>query len=159
MTINNQPIKKDTTMAKKIVHDFTKVPHDYILCLNQQCPKASTCLRQLVEQEITNETEYYVVINQKHPKMLEGECPHYRCSKKVSFAKGFMKIMANLTKTQTSKIVPLLINHFSQRTYYRIRKGERLIFPAEQQEIIRILKMCGVAEPIEFDAYVEDYEW
>lgn len=33
-------------------HHFTNVPYNYPLCLNRQCPKASTCLRQLVEQEV-----------------------------------------------------------------------------------------------------------
>ena len=32
-------------MEEKI--DFAKVPYQYSMCLNRQCPQAGTCLRQL----------------------------------------------------------------------------------------------------------------
>ena len=35
-------------MKEKI--DFAKVPYQYAMCLNRQCPQANTCLRQLTEQ-------------------------------------------------------------------------------------------------------------
>lgn len=140
-------------------HDFSQVPCNYTLCLNQQCPKASTCLRQLIEQETTDSTKYLVIINPKHLSTLTGECPYYRCSTKVHFAKGFIKLLDSLSNNQVRNIVPLLIGQFSRRTYYRIRKGERLLSPAEQQKILNILKRCGVTGKQEFDAYVEEYEW
>ena len=47
----------------------------------------------------------------------------------------------------------ILSEHFSQRTYYRIRKGERLPNPAEQEEVINIFRNCGFTREIEFDVY------
>lgn len=140
-------------------HDFSKVPYDYPLCLNRQCAKASTCLRQLIEQETTDSTKYLVIINPKHLSTLTGKCPYYRCSTKVRFAKGFIKLLDSLPNNLVRNIVPLLIGQFSRRTYYRIRKGERLISPSEQKKILNILKRCGATEIVEFDAYVEEYEW
>ena len=102
-------------------HHFTNVPYNYPLCLNRQCPKASTCLRQLVEQEVPDSAEYWVVISPKYQAKLK--------------------------------------EYFSRRTYYRIRKGERLLSPAEQRDVQKILKQCGATGKQEFDAYVEDYEW
>ena len=125
-------------------HHFTNVPYNYPLCLNRQCPKASTCLRQLVEQEVPDSAEYWVVISPKYQAKLKGACPHYRSSQKVQYAKGCMNILDNLP---------------SRRTYYRIRKGERLLSPAEQRDVQKILKQCGATGKQEFDAYVEDYEW
>lgn len=37
-------------MKEKI--DFAKVPYQYAMCLNRQCPQANTCLRQLTEQSV-----------------------------------------------------------------------------------------------------------
>ena len=135
------------------------MPHDYPLCLNRQCPQAATCLRQIVEREVPDSVEYWVVLSPKHQATLTGDCPYYRSSAKVSYAKGFMNILDNLPRKQLQSVIAHLISHFSQRTYYRIRKGERLLSPSEQQQVLNILKRCGVTGLQEFDGYVEDYEW
>lgn len=139
--------------------NLTEVPHDYPLCLNRQCPKASTCLRQLVEQEVADDVRFWTVISPKHLATLSGDCPYYRSSAKVRFAKGFMNILNNMPHKQMTEAIYLLINHFSQRTYYRIRKGERLLKPAEQKEVMNILRNCGVTGNPDFDSYVEAIEW
>jgi len=51
------------------------------------------------------------------------------------------------------------MSYFGRRTYYRIRKGERLLTPSEQQRILNILKNYGATHLQNFDAYVEDYDW
>lgn len=140
-------------------HDFSKVPHNYTLCLNRECSKAATCLRQLVEQEVMDSTKYLVIINPKHQATLTGECPYYRSSAKVRFAKGFMNMLNTLPRNQTERAISAIIKRFSQRTYYRIRKGERLLSPSEQQKILTIFSKCGATETLKFDTYTEDYEW
>ena len=140
-------------------HHFTNIPYNYPLCLNRQCPKASTCLRQLVEQEVPDSAEYWVVISPKYQAKLKGACPHYRSSQKVQYAKGCMNILDNLPHKQRQLAIIHLIEYFSRRTYYRIRKGERLLTPSEQQRILNILKNCGATHLQNFDAYVKDYDW
>lgn len=140
-------------------HTILEAPHDYPICLNRQCPKASTCLRQLVEQEVADSVRFWTVISPKHLATISGDCPYYRPNTKVRFAKGFMNILDNMPHKQMANAISLLIGHFSQRTYYRIRKGERLLSPAEQKEVMNIFRYCGVTGNPEFDAYVEDIEW
>lgn len=140
-------------------HNLTHVPHDYPVCLNRECPKASTCLRQIVEQELPDSVEYLVVINPRNQNTLKGDCPHYRSNAKVRYAKGFTKLLESLPHKQMQNIIPLIVSRFSQRTYYRIRKGERLLSPAEQEDLLNIFRRCGVTQVPEFDAYVEDYVW
>ena len=36
---------------------------------------------------------------------------------------------------------------------------EYTLSPAEQQQVLNILKHCGVLQPPKFDAYIEDYDW
>ena len=144
-------------MKEKI--DFAKVPYQYAMCLNRQCPQANTCLRQLTEQSVPENIEHWVIISPKLLANIKGDCPHYRSNTKVRYAKGFMNILENLPHKQMKPVTSLLINRFSQRTYYRIRKGERLLSPLEQKSILDILKKCGLTGTQEFDGYVEDYEW
>ena len=69
------------------------------------------------------------------------------------------QILDNLPHKQRQLAIIHLMEYFSRRTYYRIRKGERLLSPAEQRDVQKILKQCGATGKQEFDAYVEDYEW
>jgi len=144
-------------MKEKI--NFSQVPHHYPMCQKRQCNKADTCLRQLVEQSIPTNIQHWVIINPKYQETLEDVCPHYRPAEKVRFAKGFIKILEGLPHKQMLSVISHLRTRFNQRTYYRIRKGERLLSPSEQQQFLNILKNCGVSHPQEFDAYIENFEW
>lgn len=63
-------------MKEKI--DFAKVPYQYAMCLNRQCPQANTCLRQLTEQSVPENIEHWVIISPKLLANIKGDCPHYR---------------------------------------------------------------------------------
>lgn len=139
--------------------NFSQVPFNYPLCLNRQCPKASTCLRQLAEQSLPGDVEQLMIVNPKRIAAAESNCPYYRSSERVRYAKGFIGILDNLTHSQMRIVVSRLIGHFSRRTYYRIRKGERPLSPLEQKEILNILKNCGVIVSKDFDSYFEEYDW
>ena len=78
-------------MKEKI--DFAKVPYQYAMCLNRQCPQANTCLRQLTEQSVPENIEHWVIISPKLLANIKGDCPHYRSNTKVRYAKGFMNIL------------------------------------------------------------------
>ena len=144
-------------MKEKI--DFAKVPYQYAMCLNRQCPQANTCLRQLTEQSVPENIEHWVIISPKLLANIKGYCPHYRSNTKVRYAKGFIGILDCIPHKQMQTVVAHLMGYLSRRTYYRTRKGERLLSPAEQQHILNILKNCGVTYPEKFDAYIEDYDW
>lgn len=139
--------------------DFSTMPSQYLLCLNQQCPKAATCLRKLAERIVPDTVQYWSIISPKHLNMLKGDCPYYRPCEKVRFAKGFIGILENLPHKEMQTVISRLMGHFNRRTYYRIRKGERPLSPTEQQSVLRIIKSCGITQPLEFDAHYEDYNW
>lgn len=138
---------------------YDQVPYNYIICLNRECPQANTCLRQRVEQIVPANVKYWSIISPKNLATLKGTCPHYRSDTKIRFAKGFITMLENLPHNQMQMVVSKLLRYFCQRTYYRSRKGERLLSPSEQKGILNILKTCGVANPQDFDAYVEEYDW
>ncbi|MDE6163523.1 MAG: hypothetical protein K2F98_08500 [Bacteroides sp.] len=60
---------------------------------------------------------------------------------------------------QMQVVVSYLMSYLGRRTYYRSRKGERLLTPSEQQQVLIILPNSGVTHPQEFDSYIEGYDW
>lgn len=101
---------------------FTQVPFDYPLCLNGQCPKAATCLRQLAMQSMPTEKDYWKIISPKRLATVKGECPFYRSSQKARYAKGFMNMLNSLPYNKRGIAIANLIAGFGQRTYYRARQ-------------------------------------
>ncbi|WP_455593228.1 DUF6078 family protein [Bacteroides sp.] len=138
---------------------FPDLPFNYLLCINEQCPRSATCLRQMVVREVSEDMEWWPVISPKRLAALKGDCPYYRSNVKVQFAKGFIQLIESLPYKQMRAVIHELMEHFSRRTYFRIRKGERLLSPSEQRAVLHILKRNGVTAPLQFDAYVEGYDW
>ncbi|KAB5260381.1 hypothetical protein DWX40_11670 [Bacteroides stercoris] len=138
---------------------FSDIPRNFLWCINRQCPKAATCLRQLAERLSPVTLVSCETINPNHLTGPADGCPYFRSNKQVRYARGFLGILENLTTRQKRFFSSRIINNSSRRTYYRIRNGERALSPDEQQNIINVLKECGVTFAIEFDAYFEDYDW
>ncbi|EGF59322.1 DUF6078 family protein [Bacteroides fluxus] len=139
--------------------DFNQIPFDYPLCLNERCPQADGCLRQLSVESMPAEKDCWSIISPKRLATIKGDCPFFRSSRKVRYAKGFMNILDNLPYNQRRSIIVSLIAYFGQRTYYRSRKGERLLTPDEQQAVLNIIKRHNATTSQEFDGYEEDYLW
>lgn len=144
-------------MEEKI--DFSQIPYSYTLCLHKECPKANTCLRQLAERILPEDCEAWKFLSPRHLATFKSACPYYRSNVKVRYAKGFLQLLGNLPYNQMRTVVYNLKCHFGERIFYRLRKGERVLSPAEQQSILNILKNSGVSMPQEFDTYIEDYDW
>ena len=139
--------------------DPSQIPFDYTFCLKHDCSKADTCLRQLAYQVYPDTMNYCRMVNPKRLENIEEECPFYKSDEKVDFAQGFLNILGDIPGKLSGKVFNAATIHFGRRTYYRMRKGERLMTPDEQQEFIYLLKSCGVKEPQPFDVYISDYVW
>ncbi len=139
--------------------NFSQVPFRYAVCLKRECQQADNCLRQLIEPVLPADLAHWTIVSPKYLSSLEGPCTQYRSATKVRFAKGFTGILSSLPHKQMKRVISHLMDYFGRRTYYRVRKGERLLSPEEQQNIMYILTRCGVEQAGEFDDYVEDYNW
>lgn len=136
-----------------------KIPYEYALCLNSQCPKAGSCLRHLAAESMTEKQEYWKIVSPKRLEGVEGECPYFRSSQPVRYAKGFKNLLDNQTYNKRQEITYNLTSHFGQRMYYRMRKGERMLLPQEQQIVLNAVKRHGGNASLPFDEYVEDFLW
>lgn len=134
-----------------------KIPFNYPLCTRTECPKATECLRHVALEN--SEDARLTILN---PKLLETSadgCKHYASANKVLYAKGMKKVMGMLPFNTHERAVSALSMLFSERSYYRIRKGERLLSPDEQKAVRHIIARLGFTAEWDFDAYVEDYLW
>ena len=73
-------------------------------------------------------------------------------------------VNVNVNQKRTEAIIPetdVLMYDLSARTIsFKVRYNvEYTLSPAEQQQVLNILKHCGVLQPPKFDAYIEDYDW
>ena len=68
-------------------------------------------------------------------------------------------MMSAFTVKQAHVVKDSIVATFGMNMYYRMRRGERLITPTEQEAIYQMLEQQGITTRPEFDAYVEDYLW
>ena len=136
-----------------------KVPTNYTLCIKRDCPKAAMCLRYKATLMIPADVMKWSILSPAYLAQMEGECPHYRSAEKVQYARGFVRMMSAFTVKQAHALKDSIIATFGMAMYYRMRKGTRLITPAEQETIYKLLEQQGITERPAFDAYTEDYLW
>ena len=62
-------------MKEKI--DSSDIPTSYLLCMKQDCPKATTCLRRIAEQQIGDEVKLWHVISPKYQEKQTDRCARF----------------------------------------------------------------------------------
>ena len=132
---------------------------NYTLCIKGDCPKAEVCLRYKATLMMPADVQKWNILSPTYLAHMEGECPHYRSAEKVQYARGFVRMMSALTVNQAHVVKDNIVATFGMNMYYRMRRGDRLITPTEQEAIYQMLEKQGVTARPEFDAYVEDYLW
>ena len=147
-------------MAKqKTPQTSGEVPTNYTLCIKGDCPRAAMCLHYKATQMIPADVMKWSILSPAYLAQTEGECPHYRSAEKVKYARGFVRMMSALTVKQAHVVKDSIVATFGMNMYYRMRRGERLITPTEQEAIYQMLEQQGITTRPEFDAYIEDYLW
>lgn len=98
-----------------------------------------------------------------NPRLMadKGEdCLEYRTTEIQKCGKGLLKFLNSLSVTESKQVARLLeLACSSQRQYYRIRNGEKLVTPEEQEEMQNYLKSHGVDVTITFDEEVNEYDF
>lgn len=143
------------TLYAKMSED---VPAKYPLCLHDSCPLAGTCLRQLAFRRHAALGTYLRLVNPSRCTRQEG-CPHYASSTPVRFALGFTGFQKGMYPEQYDLFMTTLIGRFGRNPYFKRRRGDILIPPAEQAVILEALRKAGVEAPMEFDRYVVATDW
>lgn len=77
----------------------------------------------------------------------------------MRYAKGFIHTAEAISVGQSGTFRYRLIGLWGIRRYYQKRKGETLLSPTEQQQVIAIARNLGLQRTEYFDAYVEEYDF
>lgn len=132
----------------------------YTVCYADGCPKREQCLRWKVGQQMPDTNSFYQCVNPRSQNVGTEQCPHYRNSERVKFAKGMMHIFnADMPARVKPFVRQRLIGSHCKTYYYEYRNGSRLISPAVQEEVRSFFREAGWNEEVHFDGYLEDYEW
>ena len=137
-----------------------KAETGYTLCFAEHCPKRQQCLHWRVGQHLTGKWGDYRCINQQYKDVATDRCPFFRNKEKVRFAKGMTGIFTDDMPQRVEKFVRRTLIARENRSYFfEYRNGKRLIPPAKQQEIIGLFRQAGWNGEVNFDGFIEDYEW
>ena len=79
------PINHNSTMKMEKNFCF-QMFNNFLWCINRQCSKAETCLRQLAERLSPEELISRSAINPKHLAKFKNECPYFCSNKQVRYA-------------------------------------------------------------------------
>lgn len=137
---------------------YSKIPSNYGLCA-ADCPRGDTCLRRIAYDRIPANVVFPPTLHLKAIEAMAGKCKYYRSNEKVRYAKGFLCTAGALAVSVSGTFRCRLIGSWGVRRYYQKRKGETLLSPAEQQQVVALARKLGVRVDEYFDGYVEEYDW
>ena len=132
-------------------NELYEVPEHYLLCFNDNCSKAQTCLHRIVAQGNYIKDN---VVNAVNPaRFNETNCTYYAPNTPVRLAYGMLHIFDNVLARDIAAMRNELREHFGNGSYYLRRNGTLPITPSEQQYIARLFRKYGYSEEPVFDNY------
>lgn len=139
--------------------DYHTVPHYFAHCLNEQCPQASVCLRQLVAHRIPLYKKVFTIINPAVLSPAGENCCYFMADQLQIYAKGITHLYDKLSYQDALRTKEHLIRYFGRNAYYRCKRKERFINPNEQQYIRQYFLSQGFTDEPQYDEYTELYNW
>ena len=142
-------------MSKMLYKD---APGNYPVCLHDDCPQAGACLHQLAYQPLQEQCHILRLLNPRQCTK-DGQCPHYRDSAPVRYARGFTGMQKQMYPGQYDIFKSTQVSQFGRNPYFERRKGERPLSPHEQEIVRRALRKAGVTAQLDFDSYEDSVCW
>ena len=141
--------------------NYSQVPRAFMHCHEADCPLADSCLRRqaylLLPPMGQGGSDIVYTLNPSITR--EKPCSYYLSDTPVRVARGFRKAHRSVPHENYREVQYLLMKHMSQDSFYRFRRGTKLIYPDVQEKILSVLRRCGAKEPVEFDAYEDVLDW
>lgn len=152
--------KNDIQQATASQEDiFREKSHHYLVCFIESCPMREQCLRWLVGQYADPMPRAQNGINPRNPKMGGRQCEMFRKNQRVVMKCGFTNLYHEMPGYMEHDIRSQLIATFGRKKYFEMRRGDRLITPAQQETIATICRLNGWQGPLIYDDEQEDWLW
>ena len=134
---------------------YEKMPKPYLLCFNDECALADSCLHRLAARSGQQTDEIVRTVN---PMLCNGnDCKHYKENKVVTMAYGMVHSFHDVKVCHIKQLRNTLIEHFGRGSYYLRRNGLRCITPKEQEYIASVFHHFGYE--VKYDKTEEETQW
>lgn len=137
--------------------EYDKVPRFYARCFLDSCPRAAECMRYAVGQCAPEKAACGHCV---FPQSLnaEGGCPYFRPKRVSRSAWGFKSLFRDVLARDSVSLRRALMDYFGSRsTYYRYNRGQQLLTPGQQQEVLAIFARFGYdPATLSFEHYVNE---
>lgn len=97
------------------------------------CPQAATCLRHIAYEHMPTDKAFVWMLVPHMAGQAQGKCKYYCPNTKVRYAKGFARIIDELSVKQVAAFRERMIGKMGRKNYYASRKGDRLLPPGEHR--------------------------
>lgn len=159
-------------MADASAPSWAEVPRGFVLCLSSGCPAAARCLRRAAAGAVPPPPDGPCDVTVVNPACAalaqeaaaagarpEEACHAFLPSEPVRMARGFRKAHGSVPAERYGEVKTRLTQKMGKSNFYRWRRGDCLLSPANQELVRSVLRGLGAPEPIEFDAYEEARDW
>lgn len=137
-----------------------KAAKGYLVCYVATCPLREQCLRYAVGKYYPPTQPVVKCINSLYAGVGTDDCHFYRQGEKVQMACGITRIFTDdMPRSVEGHVRSSLRERFRRTVFFEYRNGTRLIPPDMQEYIRRLFREAGWDGEVEFDSYVEDYNW
>ena len=127
---------------------------NYAACPLASCKKSSTCIRYAAYLKAQAEEESFCILNTSKFTTSDEDCEHYLTPVKQRMAHGFKAIYETLPKCN-SHYFWSCVSFMNETSWYRAKRGDLLLTPDEQEELLAAFRENGADMSVGFDGYVE----
>ncbi len=140
---------------------FKDAPSGYTLCINNQCPKSSDCIRYQAYLTLPKNEKTIRVVSPSYAETNTESCAFHRPVQFKTLAYDFSKNFNNMTKIQEFSFRASGIQKFGRSEYYRLRGGEKGITPEGQEFLLNLAKQVGFETTSDqfFDRFTDVIDW
>ena len=143
----------------KPITTIQDAPPSYPRCFNHQCPRCTACLHYQAAIASPPQQPYGQSVFPH--AWQDGECQCFSPAEPQQLAWGFNRLFKPLSDATQHEARTALRNSLSagMSTYYRYHKGEYLLSPRKQEDILDFMSQFGSRDLFSFDHYVTSYDF
>lgn len=134
------------------------IPANYMMCLNDGCPKAKDCLRKLAYESLGTQEVFLRVLN---PRLYDkrASCKYFRSARKTRLAWGLKRAFESVPNGVCQQIKYELRAKFGNAKFYRFCRGEVALNEEDQAAVRKAFAKKGIAEEPLYEHWTEEYDW
>lgn len=129
-----------------IIDHLRSVPANYPVCHRSECPLRDKCLRH--QEWLRDHNKLFLMqVNPMEPSLMTDSCRHFRDSRPVTYALGFVRQYNRMSTEQKRSFRSLCCRSIARTNFYYELGAHRPIPPEEQAFIRKCAQSAGFDFP------------